>query len=225
MVVKGLLERKAPPILILACLLTLWNTQLSHSVEFWLNGLVSFFCHRFLCFRDEDMSKVWISLWALTPRTEISWSCSQDMARYLLHCGVPLANSVSAEICVYMLKYIYIYIYIHTYDFYLCTNIHACMHGACMKNTYMHSSIHPCMHTTIHTYMYCKHALVRTFIHICTHANICSGTQSCIHAVILSFIHTCIPGGMQVWSHPMTSHPMTSHPMTQYPMTSHLMTS
>ena len=39
MVVKGLLEMRAPPILILTCLLTLWNTQLPHSVDICLTKI------------------------------------------------------------------------------------------------------------------------------------------------------------------------------------------
>ena len=35
MVVKGLLARRAPPILILICLLTLWHTKLGHNVDLW----------------------------------------------------------------------------------------------------------------------------------------------------------------------------------------------
>ena len=42
MVVRELMGYKAPPILILICLLTIWNAQLHHKPEFWLH--ICFFC-------------------------------------------------------------------------------------------------------------------------------------------------------------------------------------
>ena len=35
MVVKDLLSFRAPPILILACLLLIWNTSVKHDVNIW----------------------------------------------------------------------------------------------------------------------------------------------------------------------------------------------
>jgi hypothetical protein len=45
MVVKGLLSLGAPPILILICLLTIWNTKLHHEEVLWLQiGVFGFVC-------------------------------------------------------------------------------------------------------------------------------------------------------------------------------------
>ena len=63
MVVKELLEMRVPPILILVCLLTLWNTQMPHSVEICLIKKCFFsFVMEFWVFMESWTKHIWCSM-------------------------------------------------------------------------------------------------------------------------------------------------------------------